>query len=109
MSKTIHSIDIFRYYRIDVSAAETLRRFVSQILETYMDEGDVPIILSLTKTEFENLAQAYNDLLIGYRHPRINSMQWNFRIRDRTLTKLAAVFPCWQTVESIYQSKKTSI
>lgn len=103
MAKTISSLDIFRYYRIDVVAAGSLRTFLSQILETYLDEGSTPMVISLTKTEFEAMSQAYHDLLVGYKHPRVDSMCWRWRCQDRTLRKLKSTFPSWQTVDEIYK------
>ena len=99
MAQTINALNLFKFYRIDSLAAETLRRFLAQILETYIQEGNTPIIINLDKIEFENLAQTYNDLLIGYRHPRIDSVSWRWRNSDATLQKLKMIFPQWQTAD----------
>lgn len=110
MHHTINHLELFRYYRMDSLAAEGLRRFLAQLLETYIQEGQgVPVIITLSKPEFENLAQAYHDLLIGYKHPRINSLNWRWRTQDRTLTKLKNIFVDWNPVDknamsSIYEN-----
>lgn len=91
----------FSYFLIDDSAASLLRHFLSQILETTLEEGSTPIILSLSKTEFDALATAYHDLLVGYRHPRQDSMAFRFREQDETLQKLKKLYPQWLTCDDL--------
>lgn len=91
----------YSYFLIDDSAASKLRRFLSQILETTLEEGSTPMILTLTKTEFDSLATAYHDLLVGYRHPRQDSMAFRFREQDETVQKLKKLYPQWLTCEDL--------
>lgn len=91
----------YSYFLIDDSAASMLRRFLSQILETTLEEGSTPMILSLSKTEFDALATAYHDLLVGYRHPRQDSMALRFREQDETLQKLKKLYPQWLTSDDL--------
>lgn len=91
----------FSYFLIDDSAASLLRQFLSQILETTLEQGSTPIIVSLTKTEFDALATAYHDLLVGYRHPRQDSVAFRFREQDETLQKLKKLYPQWLTCDDL--------
>lgn len=92
---TINHLDIFKFYRLEIFAASTLRMLVRQLLETYIDEGTCTALISLDKAQFEKLAQAYRDLCIGYKHPRQNSMSAHFSPDDETLMKLCRIFPSW--------------
>lgn len=91
--QTINHLNLFSYYKIERFAAEHLRVLLSQLLETYMEHGDCVVLLSLKVDNFKTLAQAYCDILTGYRHPRKDSLTWRYRTTDRTLRKLAAIFP----------------
>lgn len=88
------NFDLYRYHRIEVGAAETLRRLLSQLIETYLEQGQqATILLSLTESEYYNLCEAYRDILIGYRHPRTNSAVYGWRQNDPTLRKIVTKFP----------------
>lgn len=88
------SLDLFRYHRIEVCAAETLRHLLSQLIETYIEQGqEAVILLSMTESEFRNLCEAYKDLLIGYKHPRTSSQVYQWRANDSTLKKIYKRFP----------------
>ena len=91
----------FGYYLIDDSAVYVLRKFLSQLLETALEESSAPMIISLSQSEFDALATAYHDLLIGYRHPRQDSMAFRFRQNDATLAKLKEIFPKWKTCDDM--------
>lgn len=96
---SISNIDSYSYYRLNYFGSEAVRTLLSQLLETYLEQGNCTALISLTKDDFENLSQAYNDLLIGHRHPRIDSVSWRYRENDPTLKKLQKAFPAWMTAD----------
>lgn len=98
MVNSINKFELFRFYKIESFAAETLRVLMSQLLETYIDAGNCTVLVTLDKKQFDNLAQAYRDICTGYKHPRSNSLSASFRANDATLKKLASIFPHWNAV-----------
>lgn len=95
--QTINGFDFFKYYRLEDFAAGALRQLVQQLLETYIDQGNCVALVDIDKNQFKNLAQAYKDLLTGYKHPRVNSLSWHYSPNDPTLRKLLLFFPEWQS------------
>lgn len=91
----------YSYFLIDDSAAYVLRKFLSQLLETTLEDSSTPMIISLSQSEFDAIATAYHDLLIGYRHPRQDSAAFRFRENDETLLKLKQIFPNWKTCDDL--------
>ena len=98
MTDSLNKFDFFHFYRLEDFASDTLRQLLSQLLETYLDEGNCICLVNLDKSQFEHLAQAYRDLCIGFKHPRSNSACRSFRPNDRTLLKLAQLFPDWNVL-----------
>lgn len=94
---SVNHLDFYHYYRLEDIASETLRRLLSQLLATYIEQGSCTCLLDIDKTEFAKLAQAYNDLCVGYKHPRVDSRAFAYRSKDPILRQLAAMFPEWQT------------
>lgn len=90
---TINHLELFSYYRIERISADYLRMLLAQLLETWLDQGDSMVFLQLGKSEASALAQAYHDLLIGYKHPRRDSYSWQYLVNDPTLARLRARFP----------------
>ena len=91
--KTIFGIDSFSYFRLNVGSSLFLQKLLSQFIETYLEQGECTCLVDLSKNTFDEIAQAYTDLLIGFRHPRVDSAQWRYRQNDPTLKKLMAKFP----------------
>lgn len=92
---SINGLDFFKFYRIEDFAAETLRVLLSQLLETFIENGSCVALIDLDKQQFERIAQAYRDLCVGYKHPRTTSLSWHYRPNDPTLLKLSSIFPNW--------------
>lgn len=90
---TINHLECYNFFRLERLAADHLRSLLSQLLETWMDQGDSMVLLQLSVKEATYLAQAYHDLLIGYKHPRRDSYTWKYLLNDRTLARLRERFP----------------
>lgn len=89
----------FHYFRIDTITAEVLRTFLSQLLETWMDDNNSLMLVTLDKEEAYNLSRALRDLLVGYKHPRTSSAKYRHRYQDKTLNRLIQRFPKLLTPE----------
>lgn len=87
------------YYRIDTFGAEALRKLVSQLIETFLDCPNSAAIVSFTKDQLYDVARAYRDLCVGYRHPRVTSRSFHYRPQDSTLQRLYGFFPKMLTSE----------
>lgn len=94
--ESLNGLDLFHFFRIEDFAASGLRDLLSQLLETYIEQGSCVVLLDLDSTQFKRIAQAYRDLCVGFKHPRANSLCWHYRPGDPTLLKLAQIFPTWQ-------------
>lgn len=90
---SISGLPIFRYYSLNALSASTLRTLLAQLVETYIEQGNCTCLVSIDKNLFENLCQAYNDLLTGYHHPRRDSLSWRYCIGDATRRKILSIFP----------------
>lgn len=101
--QTISGIDLFSYYRIQRTSSMILRETIEQIICTYLQEGTCVVLLQVDDHLFRSLAQCYNDMLTGYRHPRKDSLTYNYAPNDRTLQALKRLFPQWIAPE--WQSK----
>lgn len=93
--QTISKIDLFSYYRLQRTSSMILRETIEQIISTYMLEGTCVVLLTVDEHLFRCLAQCYNDMLTGYRHPRRDSLSYNYAPNDRTLQALKRLFPQW--------------
>lgn len=97
MKKTsLNGLDLYHYYRLEDFSAETLRKLVSQLLETFIAEGACVCLVDLDSQQFRQLAQAYRDLTTGYKHPRISSSSWHYMPNDSLLQRLQSIFPDWE-------------
>ena len=83
----------YNYYRIDAACADTVRKLLAQLLETFLDCPDSCALLTFSDEQLYDVARAYRDICVGYRHPRVSSTSFHYRPSDPTLQRLYARFP----------------
>ncbi len=93
MKHSISGLPIFRFYALNTLSASTLRTLLAQLVETYIEQGNCTCLVSIDRNLFENLCQAYNDLLTGFHHPRRDSLSWRYCLGDATRRKILSIFP----------------
>lgn len=94
LKESITGIGSFGFYRIETCALNYMREHVSALLTTYQDnEGSCVALVSLTKSDFEFLAQIYKDTACRYLTARRDSKGAQLAIQEPLYRNLAANFP----------------
>lgn len=76
------------FFKLDAIAVLHLQSFLSQLIETYLDNPRAVQLVRLSRVEFDSLANCYRNLLVGYFHPRTDSLTKQIRMSDPTLRRL---------------------